>query len=229
MTRFARTLSFATGLALLAGDAAAQTTGTIKFQSGPGSPAVTAHGYYVGPFYGTLMSDPTRPRIDLYCVDVMNQISWGQQWNANFTSLLGGNYANTRHGASNKDKYIKAAWLAEKYSSNGTAQWGGIQTAIWNLLNPGNPNGGTNASSNTTEAYWLNQVDTWYSNPLNVANFSPGKWTIVTQTTAGGLGQGGGTQEFLTTGITPEPETWLLMGTGLILILGFAVKRGRIV
>jgi hypothetical protein len=225
MTRLARTLALAVGTTLLAGDVAAQKT--VKFQGGPPTPAITAHGYYVGPFYGTIMSDPTRPRIDLYCVDVLNQVSWGQQWTANFTSLLGGNLNNTRHGAAAKDKYIKAAWLADKYKSAGvqTAQWGGIQTAIWNLLNPGNPNGGTSVSTNSTEAYWLNQVNNWYSNPLNVQNFKTGRWTIVTQTTAAGLVQGGGTQEFLTTGITPEPETWVLMGTGLMLIVGFAVKR----
>ncbi|MGQ0765756.1 MAG: PEP-CTERM sorting domain-containing protein [Gemmatimonadota bacterium] len=225
--KFAR-FAILTGLTLTATAASAQTTGRIKFQPRP-TPGVTAHGYYVGPFYGTLLSDPTRPRIDLYCVDVLNSITWNHTWNANFTSLLSGDYANTRHGAAKKDKYIKAAWLAEQYSMTSTTQWGGIQTAIWNLLNPGNPNGGTNVSLNTTEAYWLNAVSSWYSNPLNVQNFSPGKWTIVTQTTAAGLGQGGGTQEFLTTGITPEPETWALMGTGLILIVGFAVKRGRLV
>jgi hypothetical protein len=108
-----------------------------------------------------------------------------------------------------------------------TAQWGGIQSAIWQLLNPGSPNGGTNVSTNTSEAYWMAQANTWHSSG-GAQNFDFSRWTIVTDVGAAGRVQGGGTQEFLTTGITPEPETWVLMGTGLFLVVGFALKRGRL-
>jgi hypothetical protein len=191
---------------------------------------VTAFGYYVGPFWGTVTSDPTRPTIDLFCVDILNSISWGQVWTANFTNLGSGNLSLTRHGNSKLAQYQKAAFLASKYNAPGvsTSQWGGIQAAVWNLLNPGNPNGGTNPLVNTSEAYWLQQASTWYTSG-GAQSFDFSRWTIVTDQSAAGLASGRGVQEFLTTGVTPEPETWMLMGTGLLLVVGFAVKRGRLV
>ena len=227
--RFIRPI-VAAAFALTSVQAAAQGHGTIQFQPTRPNPAVTAFGYYVGPFWGTVTSDPTRPKIDLYCVDVLNHITWGQTWNANYTNLASGNLGSTRHGNAKLSQYQQAAYLASMYNTPGvnTTQWGGIQTAIWNLLNPGNPNGGTNPNVNSTEAYWLAQASGWYHSSA-VQSFDFSRWTIVTDVNAAGNVSGRGTQEFLTTGIAPEPETWLLMGTGLLLIVGFAIKRGQMV
>jgi hypothetical protein len=221
----------AASLVLAAGAAEAQPrNGTLQFQPTRPSPAVTAYGYYVGPFWGTVTSDPTRPKIDLYCVDVLNSISWGHNWSANFTNLGSGDLSLTRHGNAKLAQYQQAAYLASLFNTSGvtTTQWGGIQTAMWNLLNPGNPNGGTSTTNNTQEAYWLAQASTWYATG-GANNFDFSKWTIVTDVNATGVVSGRGTQEFLTTGITPEPETWVLMGTGVLLIVGFAVRRGSLV
>jgi len=206
-------------------------TAQLKFQPGPPNPAVTAYGYYVGPFWGTVTSDPTKPKIDLYCIDVLNSIRFGHAWLANLTNLASGDLSLTRHGDAKLGKYQRAAYLASMYNAPGiqSNMWGGIQSAIWNLLNPGQPNGGTNVSSNSTEAYWLARADVWIQNSAAVQTFDFSRWTIVTDVSAAGNVSGTGTQEFLTTGITPEPETWLLMGTGLFLIVGFAIKRGRMV
>lgn len=209
--------------------AGAQSSGTVKFQSSSaGLP--TALGYYVGPFFGTLTSDPTKPTIDLFCVDVLNLIHFGQSWNANFTNLASGDLSLTRHGDTKLVGYQKAAYLATQFGGAGVSQYGGIQSAIWNLLNPGNPNGGVNSSNTNHEAYWLAQAGSWHSGG-GASSFDFSKWTIVTDVNAAGYVQGHGTQEFLTsslnTAVTPEPETWMLMGTGLMLIVGFAVKRGR--
>jgi hypothetical protein len=221
----------AAALVFAAGALEAQpSSGTLQFQSTRPNPAITAYGYYVGPFWGTVTSDPTRPKIDLFCVDVLNQINWGHTWSANFTNLASGDLSRTRHGNAKLGQYQQAAYLASLFSTSGvaTTQWGGIQTAIWNLLNPGNPNGGSNATLNTNEAYWLAQASAWHANGgANTFDFS--KWTIVTDAGAAGRVSGGGTQEFLTTGITPEPETWVLMGTGVLLIVGFALRRGSLV
>lgn len=211
-----------------ASQAAAQ--GTLKFQPTQPNPMVTAYGYYVGPFWGTLTSDPTKPRIDLYCIDVLNQIRWGHTWTANFSSLAG-DLSLTRHGNAKLAEYQKAAYLASMFTLPGVTatQWGGIQTAMWNLLNPGYPHGGTNAAVSTTEAYWLARANMWY-NSGGAQNFDFSRWTVVTDVGAAGLASGGGTQEFLTTAnVTPEPETWVLMGTGLLAIAGFALKRSRMV
>lgn len=214
-------------LTLSASTASAQAT--LQFQGTRPNPAVTAMGYYVGPFWGTVTSDPTRPKIDLFCVDVLNQINWGQTWTANFSNLSG-NLALTRHGNAKLAQYQQAAYLASMYKAPGivTGQWGGIQAAIWNLLNPGYPNGGTSVSTNTHEAYWLAQANSWY-NGGGAQTFDFSRWTVVTDTRSAGNVSGVGVQEFLTTGVTPEPETWVLMGTGLVLVVGFAVKRGRMV
>jgi hypothetical protein len=227
--RYLRTLA-AAAVAVSTVQASAQGSGTLQFQPTRPNPAITAFGYYVGPFWGTVTSDPTRPRIDLYCVDVLNHISFGQTWNANFTSLSSGNLSLTRHGNAKLAQYQQAAYLASLYTAPGvtTTSWGGIQAAIWNLLNPGSPNGGTNPSVNSSEAYWLAQAGTWY-NSAGAQSFDFSRWTIVTDMNSAGNVSGRGTQEFLTTGITPEPETWMLLGTGLVLIVGFAVKRGRLV
>jgi hypothetical protein len=213
--------------ASLASVAASADAQNIQFQTQKPNPAVTAFGYYVGPFTGTLISDPTRPTIDLFCLDVMNQVQFGQKWTAVFTNLANGNLASTRHGAANVLNYKKAAWLTSQYAVTSTSQWGGIQAAVWNLFNPGNPNGGTNAGNTGHEAYWLAQANAFAnSNAFNTFDYS--RYTIVTD--VNGIGQRvGGVQGFMTTTVTPEPETYLLMGTGLLALLGVAVARGRLV
>jgi len=202
----------------------------LKFQTKAPNPAVTAFGYYVGPFTGTVLSDPTRPTINLFCVDVLNQIKWGHEWNGAFTNLGSNDFDATRHGIGAKDSYQKAAFLASQFKTPGvtTSQWGGIQAAMWNLMNPGNPNGGTNPIVNTSEAYWLAQADSWYVNG-GATTFDFSRWSIVTDVDAAGIVSGRGTQEFLTdTTATPEPETWILLGTGVLLILGVAIKQGAL-
>jgi len=139
--RVLRTIGLVAALTVTANAVAAQPIG-LKFQSGPSSPQVMGYGYYVGPFSGTVLSNPTLPTINLFCVDVLNAISWGTKWMANVTSLALSDIGNTRHGTASLDNYRKAAWLTTQYSSTNKEQWAGIQAAVWNLLNPGKPNGG---------------------------------------------------------------------------------------
>ncbi len=210
-------------LSLAASSLEAQST--VKFMPGPPSPSVTAYGYYVGPFSGTITSDPTRPVIDLFCVDVLNSISWGQVWTANFTNLASGDLSRTRQGNARLAEYQKAAYLASLFNSSGVTinQWGGIQSAMWDLLNPG---AGGAALTNSAETAWLGVANTWFANG-GASTFDFSRWTIVTDVNAAGVKSGRGAQEFLTqAGVTPEPETWVLMGTGLVLIVGFATRRG---
>ncbi len=233
--------SLIAALSITATSVTAGAQSTVQFQTQRPNPSVVAFGYYVGPFYGTLTSDPTRPTLDLFCVDVLNQIQFGQTYSANITNLSSTNFSLTRGGIAKKESYIKAAWLADQYAGPGisTLQWGGIQAAMWELLNPNLINGGSTVSNNRHEAYWLNQVNTWY-NSGGAQNFNTSRWKIVTDVRGAGSATGG-VQEFLTTSssvgivstpgaaVTPEPETWVLLGTGLFLVLGVATRRTMLV
>jgi hypothetical protein len=209
----------AAALTMTANAVAAQPIG-LKFQSGPSSPSVTGYGYYVGPFSGTLLSNPTLPTINLFCVDVLNSISWGLKWKANVTSLALSDIGNTRHGTGSLESYRKAAWLTTQYSPTNKEQWAGIQAAVWNLLNPGNPNGGN------AENYWLNQANT-FQTTSSWNSYDWGQFYVLTSVEAAGKIVGGGTQEFITTSpfVTPEPGTLILLATGLVGVIGLATVR----
>ncbi len=210
--------SLAAGLSLVvaASAADAQPTYQIKFQNGPFTNP-TGFGYYVGPFTGQNLSLPGNPTIDLYCMDVLNQVQAGVTWTAYITNLSW-NLDNTRQGNAGLSKYQKAAWLTTQYTAaNKATEWKFIQAAIWDILNPGLPNGGGQ------ETFWKTKAEEWYASDA-VEDFEFARFSIVTDVT--GVGQlQGGKQEFLTYS-TPEPGTWLLLGSGLLMMFaGVGARR----
>ncbi len=78
--------------------------------------------YYVSPYYGTMNGQG----VTLFCVDVINDVNFGQTWQANVTNLAFGNLSNTRYGdsaispvaANAAVLYAEAAWLTGQFSSN---------------------------------------------------------------------------------------------------------------
>ncbi len=203
-------------LSLLASAAPAQSTG-LRVRSGPPTPFVTEFGYYLGPFSGALTSDPTQPEVDLYLVGVLNRIQWDQTWSSNF-------------GGGSPLQIRQAMYMATMYQLVGVPwqQWSSIQNAVWYAFpspggnGTGDPNGPSGSGSDP------DQGGTDGGQGGSGESGGPG---------GGESGDEGGTpanpggstgEDAMTTAVTPEPETWVLMGTGLVLILGVSVRRGSL-
>ena len=52
--------------------------------------------YYVSPYYGTLNGQT----VTLFCDDILNEVNFGQTWQANVTNLGTNNFSQTRYVAS---------------------------------------------------------------------------------------------------------------------------------
>jgi hypothetical protein len=207
--RFAR--GFLAGIALVvAAQPVAAQTKQLKLTS-PGSTVGVLGGsaYYVGPYQAAVLSQPGTT-IDIICIDFLHTIALGQIWSANFTSVVGGNLAGTREGAGGYDTYLKAAWLASQFSVTAKNEWRYIHATIWNLTAPPAPTPFPTLNDPAVNK-WINLANN------NYQTFNASGWHVVTDVSQPG------TQEFLTY-VTPEPSTYLLLGTGLF-FLGFLYRR----
>jgi len=223
----------------------------LKFLSGGNVVADWWKSVLIGPYTGAITSgDPTIPQITLYCVDFSHEVSVGHTWTANITSLgaatSDADLSNTRLYAGTGDidtdalvSYQKAAYLASLFSSwgsyvNKTYSYGGTQTygdkasvysgisaAIWTIMTPGFP-GSFGEITNTALAAAMAAPFVTMAQS-EVGSLSAGflnQWSIVSDVATPG------TQEFLVrTTVTPEPQTYLLLLSGLIVV--FAISRWR--
>lgn len=186
---------------------------------------------YIGPYEGVLLSDPTQPALTLFCVDFVHGVSTGDTWYVNVTGLSNSpNLSETRLGyedpATSLVRYRKAAFLASMFATNtGRSNYSGIHAAIWRIMTPGFPNlpGVSSPSTALSLAQpWLAMADQAAVDGFVGMNWQ--EWKILSDQVADG--HNGGKQEYLTrvAVVTPEPETWALMITGL-LVLGFFARR----
>jgi hypothetical protein len=172
--------------------------------------------YYVSPYYGTMNGQG----VTLFCVDVINDVNFGQTWQANVTNLAFGNLSNTRYGdsaispvaANAAVLYAEAAWLTGQFSSN-PSDYVSLQYALWDLMNPG-----SEPTSYGNVQHWLDLA------AANYASIDPSQFAIVTN--VGPLQLTGQVQEFIIS--TPEPGTLALLFCGL-LALTLLTPRRRIV
>jgi hypothetical protein len=171
---------------------------------------VADFGYYVGPYYGTINGDP----VTLYCVDFENEVYFGESWQANLTSLAGGDLSDTRYGGivgppDGQQLYEEAAWLTTQYASN-PDDYGDIQTTIWQLFDPNAPA--------PSSGYWLQMAEKNYTG-LNLSDFD-----IVTNLAP--VHPTGQVQEYIIDpSPVPEPNSLVLLLTTLLALAFVARKR----
>ena len=249
MKRTAGIVSWAVALMLAVPGAVAAQDGitldaqeTLRFDNAGANVAAQWDNVYIGPYQGTLLSDPTQPTITLYCVDFAHSVGYGQVWDVNVSGLTSGDLSTTRLGqdaapyATDLLKYQKAAYLAslfdsawQTYETDRRTAWSGIHAAIWSIMTNGFPSTtlGVNNPTLATSlaAAWIARADAAAAGGFVGMNFA--EWAVLTDVSVM-RDPASGTQEFLVrTGVVPEPQTYLLMASGLLLIAVFARRRLR--
>jgi len=175
--------------------------------------------YYVSPYTGTMNGGS----VVLFCDDIKNEISIGEQWQANVTNLgtaiNTNNFTDTRYGGvrgsgvySNPTvAYEEAAWLVTQFAGN-SADLVSLQYALWDIMNP------------NSEPTSYGDVQTWLDRAeQNYGSIDPYNFAIVTNT--GTLQLTGQEQEFIIE--TPEPGVIALLLCGL-LALAVLMNRHRL-
>ena len=230
-------LTVALGLITVAKPAAAQVSlgsnvdaTTLKVETGTTAVPHTFDGLggvdYVGPLKLTFGAGFGNAVAEITCVDFNNPYSTGQTYTANLTLLSSTTAdiaARTRQGmilggdgSSSLTLYLKMAWLADKFASTHSSQWGGIQGAIWQLQSNWM---GYFSGNNPDVNFWLNQVHT-----ADLGAVNRNGWAVVTDVNV--TGEFGGVQEFLVrTNVVPEPSTYALFATGLAGLALIARRR----
>jgi hypothetical protein len=207
-------------------------TEDIQFKSASG---VGGFGTQVGPYTGQLKSYPGNPLITIYCVDFLHGIATDQLWTANVSKLTDvASVADTRLGIAGDDadafaRYKKAAWLASNFMTNqNQTSWKQIHSAIWTFVIAG-PTGQPYSGHYGT---WFAAANTAEMNNYYGMDFA--NWAVLTDIRAddgspsddANVSKQPGVQEYLVQmTATPEPETIVLLLSGL-LILGLAYRRG---
>ena len=219
--------------------APAQASTLFTFTNGGNT---IAFGFYVGPYNGVQGGPPGVP-VTLNCVDFFHEVTNGQQWQANLTSLATGTGVGTNTRSASLAAYRQAAWLTTQYTAN-PSQTANIQATIWGLF-PGNPT----PPAATNAPFWLNAS-------LSHASDASNGFYVVTDVTHR-FGANGGTcrnpqgvvvsygagaddpcsvQEFiiydpnaeeLAVVASPEPASLVLMGTGFIGLAGASIRRRK--
>jgi PEP-CTERM motif len=168
-------------------------------------------GVQVGPYVAQFTSDIGQD-FSIYCVDY-NHHAIDQL--VNVSALASTGLSNTRLGALGDaaafDTYRTAAYLASLFDTAPAtgAAWGPIHRAIW-ALTSGQSQWDSYLSDTYLGAGWETAA----------ANFNTDGWYVLSPTD-----QPGGQEFLMRTVSVPEPATFVLLATGLLLLAAFSRRR----
>jgi len=174
-----------------------------------GSGVNGGYGVQVGPYVGRFTT-PTSPQFSIYCVDYNHYAK--DQW-VNVSALTSGSgLLNTR--LQDYADYQKAAYLASLFDTAPMTSWGSIHAAIWSITS------GVSVGDPTQRAYYLGLAAT------NAGTFSTAGWYVLSPFNAAGGAFDGTGQEFLMRTVSvPEPASFILLASGLLLLAAVSRKR----
>jgi hypothetical protein len=180
------------------------------------------------------------PALDIYCIDLLHT-AWQTTYPAYFTNLAYDPLSRTR--STNLGLYQRVAWLTEQmdletFTTAGRRDRVDIHAAIWRILSgeprsgtfSGNPYGASESRVNS----WITLANSSYTS-VDLTDY-----TVITSACVYNSGQAGRGhsytanpqcgQEFMvrteTTPTVPEPETLVLLATGLLALAAMAYARG---
>jgi hypothetical protein len=195
----------------------------------------------------------TGQSFDTYCVDLLHDIYSGaspevqlasmRNWTQENMATIGNFDPESFPWSNNPHAGEAAAFLYDTYINDGAGlsdkkyREAGLQLAIWEVLYEGNP-GSTGAPSfgigNGDGNIYFTNFDSRvtgfaasYLNGLPKYDTLPGYDALWLLTANQGTGLGAQTQDFIGPTATPEPAALLLVGSGLFLIGGKALKRRK--
>ena len=177
----------------------------LNFLSGSGVNG--GYGVQVGPYKAAFGMNVTTPAFSIYCVDY-NHYAVDQYVNVTGLGPVG-TLSNTR--INNYVVYQQAAYLSSLFDTAPTSSWGGIHAAIWKLTS------NVTLGNATQRNYYLGLA------AANASTFNTSGWYVLSPTS---LRSTSGGQEFLMRTVSvPEPATFLLLASGLLLLAGVSRKR----